>query len=251
MSVSSDLILLLLFATLGLVLGSFGNVLICRLPSRQTILGRSRCPGCRRTLRAWELIPLLSYVALRGRCSGCARGISLQYPLVELSGALAFVYALMRSEMHIVQAVLLGTALWLLVLIAVADAKTQSIPDMLNIPFIIFSVLYGWMSGGIDLLAPCIAAGFFALQWIVSRGQWIGSGDILLAAGIGALLGSWVLTVCALGLAYILGACVASVVLLRTRHASDHIAFGPFLAAAAMLVLAFGENILMIFTLHA
>lgn len=244
---SVDIALLqMLFTAVGLTFGSFGNVLVCRLPVRQTLRGRSRCPCCNRSLSPQELIPVVSYVVLRGRCSTCKEPISCQYPLVELASAIVFLYALLHTDFQLLHALLLGFALWLLLLIAVVDAKTQSIPDILNITFLIISVAYGAASGHLDAIAPVIGAGFFAAQWAVSRGRWVGSGDIILAAGIGALLGSWMVTVFALGLAYVLGAIVVSAILIFRRDMSDHIAFGPFLAAGALIALITGPTVLAV-----
>jgi prepilin signal peptidase PulO-like enzyme (type II secretory pathway) len=234
-------LLQLLFTAIGLVFGSFGNVLVCRLPAKESIGGRSRCPCCSRTLSARELIPVVSYVVLRGRCSGCKDPISCQYPILEFASAGVFLYALFHVDFVFIEALLLGFALWLLLLIAVIDARTQTIPDVLNITFLIVGVAYGVASERIDALAPLIGAGFFAAQWAASRGQWVGSGDIILAAGIGALLGAWPVAVFSLGLAYILGAIVVCGILLFRRNVGDHVAFGPFLAAAAFIGLVAGD----------
>ena len=79
-----------LFVVLGLVIGSFGNVLICRVPERESILGRSHCPRCKHMLSAWELIPVLSFVALGAKCRKCSAPISWQYPIVETITGLLF-----------------------------------------------------------------------------------------------------------------------------------------------------------------
>ncbi len=235
----------------GAVLGSFGNVLIYRVPESKTITGRSHCPHCRRTLVWFELVPVLSFVFLLGRCRTCKKPISWQYPLVEGASALLAVSALAFAPDPLC-ALPLGIALWLLLLLAIIDARTGTVPDALSIPFILSAVAWGLLrqpftaAASVDLAyAVLIGAGFFLAQWALSRGRWVGSGDIFLAAGIGALVGTPALTVLALALSYIIGSLVAVVLLLfrRTTLASD-LAFGPFLAIAGIAALFHGELLL-------
>ena len=242
-SVDIALVQVLLLAV-GLTFGSFGNVLVFRLPGKQSIRGRSRCPCCNRTLAPQELVPVVSYIILRGRCTSCKEPISCQYPLVELVSAILFLYALFHTQFNVLHALLLGFALWLLFLIAIIDARTQSIPDILNITFLIVGVAYGAATGRLEAVAPLVGAGFFAAQWGVSRGRWVGSGDIILAAGMGAMLGGWRQTVLAIGLAYIVGAGLISVLLIFRKNVEQHIAFGPFLSLATFLTLIWGDWVL-------
>ncbi len=142
---------------------------------------------------------------------------------------------------------MLTIALVLLLLIAVMDARSGMIADVLSIPFIVVSALVAWSSGHIvdGLLAGTVGAGFFGVQWILSRGQWVGSGDIGLALGIGLLLGDMWLLLLALWIAYIAGALMATVLLIRKRaKRKDLLAFGPFLAGGAYVSFFWGEKIL-------
>ena len=135
----------------------------------------------------------------------------------------------------------------ILLLIAVIDAITRMIPDSLNILFFALSFLYAFKMGKVDFIGPLLLGTFFGLQWIASRGRWTGSGDIFLGISIGFLLGSWQRALVCLFLAYILGALVAAFLLLRgktSRH--DHIAFAPFLVAACVLTLSFGDSLLQL-----
>ncbi len=247
---------------LGLVLGSFGNVLIFRLPEGKSIGGRSRCPHCKRTLGIIDLVPVLSFLLLRARCRTCRGAISFQYPLVELASGLLFLYAFQAaftapSPHAFVMAALLVVSLWLLLLIAVTDARTSLIPDALSVPLVLCAFLRAalfWSPVPHDLWpvfpflllqGAVISAGFFALQWLVSRGRWVGSGDIILAAGIGFLLMDPSLVIVAIGLAYILGAAFACMLLLMGRATrKTQVPFGPFLAAGTFITILFGENIL-------
>ncbi|MDO8468637.1 MAG: prepilin peptidase [Candidatus Peribacter sp.] len=236
--------LIVLFAVLGLVFGSFGTVIISRVPAKQHLGGRSRCPRCKHVLGAAELVPLFSYLLLRGRCRHCHRSISIIYPLIELSSACLFVLAIMIGSLPL-PSLLLAFSLWLLLLIAIIDAQTQTIHDALNLSFITVAVAHSVAIGRVQIAGALFLALFFGAQWIVSRGRWVGSGDILLGAGIGFLLGGFAPALLCLGLAYVIGAGVA-VFLLMTKRATrkSHVPFGPFLAAAALLTIIFGDRIL-------
>ena len=231
-------------ALLGLTFGSFGSVLIARIPAGQSILGRSRCPHCRHTLRAIELIPIVSYLLQRGRCRHCKRPISPRYILIELAGAGIFVLAFLVSQ-QVLPTFLLALILWLLLLVSLTDARTRTIPDALSVPLILLAAAYTITQRNFDTIGMLIPPLFFATQWVVSRGRWVGSGDILLAAAGGFLVGSWQSSLLLLGIAYIAGALVASVLLLRgTANRKSTIAFGPFLALATVIVLFFGNQIM-------
>ncbi|MFH0770017.1 MAG: prepilin peptidase [Candidatus Peregrinibacteria bacterium] len=239
-----DGFLIALIAVLGVVLGSFANVLVARLPSRQSIGGRSRCPSCGEELAVRDLIPVLSYALLGGRCRSCKAPISLRYPIMEIASGALFLLAVFHTAPAIVPGLLLSFFLWLLLTIAAIDAQTQQIPDSLNIPLFFVGVCYAASIRSIVLSCPILAVAFFLLQWLLSRGKWVGSGDILLAAGVGFALGSIGDVLLWLGLSYIIGGCIAAVLLLmHRRKRTDTIAFAPILAFGAAVVLLYGDRI--------
>ncbi|HCI04341.1 MAG: prepilin peptidase [Candidatus Peribacteraceae bacterium] len=239
--------LTLLFFVLGLVLGSFGNVLIERLPKNKKVSGRSKCPECKKQISNVDLIPVLSYILLQGKCRNCSEKISIQYPLVELGSGILFVIALLITPASVFSAIFLAVILWLMLIMSVIDFKTHTIPDALNISFVILAILYSYVTGYIPILAPLIAAGFFFAQWRISAGKWVGSGDIILAAGIGFLLGNWEYVLVMLGVSYIAGSLVALPLLLfKKKGKKEHLAFGPFLAIGTLVVLIWGDQILRI-----
>jgi len=235
-----------LFVVSGMVLGSFGNVIILRTPEGRSINGRSGCPDCKKTLGPLELIPVISFLFLMGRCSGCHRRISWQYPVIELVSGLLFAAALIPASFDLFSGLLLALCFWAMLLIAVIDARTGMIPDALTLVVILSAVGFRWWSDGhIGLEAPLIGAGFFGLQWIVSRGQWVGSGDILLAAGLGVLISDWQIMIMMLMLAYMAGALYAVVLLAMKRVSRGaHMAFGPFLVGSAFVCFLWGDEIL-------
>ncbi|PIR49004.1 prepilin peptidase [Candidatus Peregrinibacteria bacterium CG10_big_fil_rev_8_21_14_0_10_55_24] len=233
-----------LFVLVGALLGSFGNVLTLRLPRGESIGGRSHCPHCSRVLRAWELIPVVSFMLLRGRCSTCHGRIAWRYPMVEVSSAGLFLLALSLAP-GVEAAALLALSLWLLLLIAIIDAQVQGIPDVLNFTLLIVAGAYAFVVGTPELFPPLLTGGFFFFQWAVSRGRWTGSGDIILGTGIGLLLPTVGHALLMLACSYILGAGVATVLLLSGRSKrTDHLAFAPFLALGTLLTLLWGDVML-------
>ena len=233
-----------LLFVLGVVFGSFGNVLVYRLPRGESVNGWSRCRSCGARLGTRDLVPLFSYAALRGRCRACRERISWQYPLIELAGGFLFLLAGALVPMPF-QALLLALALWLLLLIATVDLQTQRIPDALSIPFTLLAVVYSLSTGSFDALSPTIAVGFLGAQWLVSRGKWVGSGDVLLVAGLSALAGPWQQTLLALILSYIIGAVMAAGLLLSgKKQRDDTLSFAPFLASGLLVTLVYGEQLL-------
>lgn len=246
---------ILFLIMLGLVFGSFGYVLVLRMPKEQSINGRSRCPDCNHVLSPLDLIPILSYVCLGGRCRYCKQAISPVYPLVEIASAALFVLAGVAASFALVPSLFLGLSFWCMLTIAIVDAQTQMIPDMLTVVLGVAAVAYqltighpplgvgqavGWSGAGLGIL-------FFGAQWILSRGMWVGSGDILLAVSLGLLLGSWRSMLVALMAAYIIGALVVSVFLgLGKLKRNQHIAFGPFLVTGTFVAFFFAESIVSV-----
>jgi leader peptidase (prepilin peptidase)/N-methyltransferase len=167
----------------GAVVGSFLNVFALRYNSGLSLGGRSACAHCGRKLAWFELVPILSYLFLGGRCRHCRTKISLQYPLVELCTAVLFV---------MLPAALLPT-FCLYVAIVVYDARHKIIPDGLVYASIVFAVLTALAVGGyalVDWLAGPVIFLFFGALWLVSKGRAIGFGDAKLGLSIGLLLGA-------------------------------------------------------------
>ncbi|MBI3998690.1 MAG: prepilin peptidase [Armatimonadetes bacterium] len=249
----------LVFGALGAVLGSFANVIIYRLPREESIVfPGSRCPHCRASIRAWDNVPLLSFVFLRGRCRACGAPISLRYPLVEALMAALVVAVRLRfsgsapdaAGLHAVTAALpLISALlfvFLLVVITFIDLDHRLILNRLTYPGIAGGFLVAAAQGRASpaLIAGLGAAGIILVIVIVSRGG-MGLGDVKLAALIGTFLTSPALTAVALFLGFMAGGLVGVVLLaLRLRGRKDPIPFGPFLALGALGALFWGDAII-------
>lgn len=236
-------LIILLYALLGVTLGSFGSVLVTRIAKGQSIGGRSKCPACDVTLRACDLVPLVSFLCLRGRCARCKARIGLLYPMLEIVSALLFVLAL-HLVPFLLPSLLLGLAFWLLLIIAVTDMKMHAIPDVLTVGLAVCGLALSAYFQVNPLLAIVTGGGFFGVLWLVSRGAWIGSGDVFLGGAIGALLVDWRLMVACIFLTYVLGAAIASVLMIAGKvHRGSYVAFGPFLALGAFVTVLWSDRI--------
>lgn len=232
------------FLVAGAIMGSFGNMLIYRLPAALDINGRSKCPKCKKILAPSELVPIVSYLWLRGCCRHCRQVISPRYLAVEIASAALFYI----SFWHISQplpAAILALALWCLLIIVIIDFMTQGIPDILSFPFVGLSLVYGYMLQQLDPYVFAVGTGFFALQWLVSWGRWVGSGDVLISLGISALLGRIDLALVMLGTSYISGAVAAAYLMAnKNKTGRDRLAFGPFMGIGTVVALLYGDAIM-------
>lgn len=258
----------ILIFILGSIVGSFLNALLWRLSVGESVLhGRSICTNCHTSLEARDLIPLVSFFLLRRRCRHCRSKISWRYPIIEACAGVLFVltYGLFLRDAPegLVQSVMLGehgrsiiilVRNWFYISVLLAlfyyDLRWSLVPDRIALPAIIIGLVVQLMlfpqSFLLTVIAAGVGAGFFAVQYLVSRGAWIGGGDIRLGALMGVMLG-WPAVLVALFGAYIAGAAVAVVLLLlRLKNRKSEIPFGPFLAGATMVVLLYGDQLMIV-----
>lgn len=265
------LIVGIFFFVLGAVIGSFLNVVVLRYNTGMTVVGgRSECFSCGKTLRWYELVPLVSFFMLRGKCSSCKSNISCQYPLVELSTATLFLLFFLFSPFDFFVSSVSDTLYFilytvhtlvifsLLIAISVYDLRHKIIPNGLVYAFIGLSLLlplsalFSVSALSCSLLnAPCslfqvsgfllhVIAGpilfaFFFVLWFVSKGTWMGFGDVKLVLGFGWFLGL-VDGISAVVLAFWIGAAVSLVIMALekfthkgTLSLKSQIPFAPFL----------------------
>lgn len=230
-------------AVAGLIAGSAITALAARVIAEESwVRGRSRCQSCRRELAAADLIPVLSYLLLRGKCRYCRKPIGWQYPAIELVTTALFV---LFAAFEPFSGALVRDWLIVAVLIAVfvVDARASIIPDELMIPALIgavvWSISFHTPEPTLMAIGAAVGGGFFALQYFISRGKWIGGGDIRLGAFLGAVLG-WPLVLPALLLAYWSGAAVGiGLVVVGRKKWGSEIPFGTFLSAAGVAVLLY------------
>ncbi|UVM21173.1 prepilin peptidase [Pseudomonas wadenswilerensis] len=271
---SQPLMYLSIALLLGLIVGSFLNVLVHRLPimlERQwqaearevlelpseaqaprfdLLLPPSQCPHCAHRIRPWENIPVISYLALRGRCSGCQARISPRYPLVELACGALTLFVAWRFGVT-------GTALALLVLswgllaMSMIDIEHQLLPDALVLPLL----WLGLIVNAFEMFVPLedalwgTVAGYLSLWsvfWLfkmVTGKEGMGYGDFKLLAMLGAW-GGWQILPLTLLLSSLLGALIGLIMLrLQRKQASTPIPFGPYLAIAGWIALLWGGQI--------
>ncbi len=196
-----DILPLIFLFIFGAIIGSFLNVVIYRYNTGKTVGGRSICMSCGKTLKWYELFPVLSYIFLGGACSKCKAKISPQYPLVEALTGLLFVMTYMNVIPITMQEYVL-TSMYIviaciMIVITVYDIRHKIIPDGFVYVFIILSLAKNFItsqdwfvlpSWEIWVAGPALALPFFTL-WLISKGTWMGFGDIKLMIGMGWFLG--------------------------------------------------------------
>jgi len=241
-----DITFYLLWFCLGAAIGSFLNVCICRIPAGESIITPpSHCPHCDKRLGARDLIPVLSYIFLKGRCRHCAAPVSMQYPVVETLTGLLFVIALLRFGFSFET---LAAAVFLSILItaAVIDIHHRIIPDGIVLTGFILGLplaIYTPGSLGDGLLGALLGGGLLLLVAIISRGG-MGGGDIKLTAMAGIYLG-WQNVMLMLFLAFLTGSVAGVAIVIRQRKSlKEAIPFGPFLALGAAIAILWGRDII-------
>ncbi len=243
----------LIVFVVGLCIGSFLNVVIVRLPNRESIVfPASKCPNCGYKLRWWENIPLISFILLRGKCSKCSAPISIRYPIVELSTAILSVCLWFRYHFNIYM--FLGYLYFISALIAIffIDLEHHIIPDVISLPGILIGILMFTIVQGLSpkdsLIGALVGAGLFELirlgYFFITKREGMGFGDVKLMGMIGAFLG-WLYIPIVIFFSALIGTCYALLLMFLNRAKRDtKIPYGPFLAIAALIALFFGPQIL-------
>ncbi len=245
---------ILFFALLGLVIGSFLNVVIIRSAAEESLGGRSRCRSCQHMLSVRELVPVASFFLQGRRCRHCRTPISWQYPLVEGATAFLFAYAAIIFIPFLFGELSLETLFFFLntlfvcaagVVVLVADLRFQIIPNGAALALALAGLLVSFMRGGsvglaYDGGAAVAISAFLAVLWLISRGKWLGLGDAKLVFGTSLLVGYPVAFV-ALLFAFWLGGAVGIILMLvGGKKWGSAIPFGPFILAGA--VMAYGYS---------
>lgn len=257
---------------LGLFVGSFLNVVVHRLPimmERQwqaeiaelrnestpemprlnLMVPRSRCPHCGHQIRAIENIPVISWLALQGKCSSCKAGISPRYPIVELATALLslLVFLVLGPTTQTLAAIPLT---WALISLTLIDFDTQLLPDSITLPLLWAGLLLNLQGLFVSLPSAVLGAAFgylslWSVYWLFKLAtgkEGMGYGDFKLLAALGAWLGALVLPVIIL-LSSVVGA-VIGLVYLAIRKESAPFAFGPYIAIAGFIALLWGKPLM-------
>jgi leader peptidase (prepilin peptidase)/N-methyltransferase len=264
-------------AVLGLIFGSFVNAFVWRLHEQEELRdrkkkptkaqldtfsilkGRSMCPDCRHELAAKDLVPLFSWLSLKGRCRYCGKPISWQYPAVEASTAVLFAVSYLFWPVDISGIGLFQFIVWLgfivaFMALAVYDLRWYLLPNRIVYPLIVVAALETVIVAisGKDiglliqpLLGALVLSGTFWLLFQVSAGRWIGGGDVKLAVVLGLLAATPLKALLVLFFSSVIGTICSIPILLRGKKAlKAQVPFGPFLLAATVVVVLFGQQII-------
>ena len=254
------MILYIVIFIFGLLIGSFLNAVIYRLHSGEGIVKtRSHCVKCGHVLTWRELVPIFSFIIQKGRCRACSARISLQYPFVELATAILFVLVLFSHGgspaggqfFSLVYLLIISS---LLIVIFVYDLKHYIIPDKIVYPAIMVSGIWYLVSSIfldsytkysiVDIIySPVGAFAFFAAIFFVSKGKWLGFGDVKLVFFMGLLLG-WPGILVALFAAFMLGGIMGlGLIATGKKNMKSQVPFGPVLVVGTFAALFWGEEI--------
>lgn len=266
-TIRTSMIPVILFV-FGAILGSFANATVWRLhKGRNFTHERSECEFCHHTLSATDLIPIVSWLALRGRCRYCRLRLSMQHPIVELATGLLFAAFYILWPGHVdTTGDWVSLGFWLvylvgMVMLFIYDLHWQLLPDRIVFPLIGIAVvdvvlsraLYqggGWFALGHAGVGVAILAGFFGFLYFISKGRWIGFGDVKLGVFMGLVLGMPASLFALLGSYYIAAAVVLPLFLAKIVTRQSKVAFGPFLLismVASFFLTDFLSNWLQIF----
>ena len=261
------------FLLVGLAFGSFVNALVWRMheqakPKAKRKLkkskdlsiskGRSICVHCGHQLAAKDLVPVLSWVSLGGKCRYCQKRISWQYPLVELLTGVLYVLSYtfwpfeLAGSLEWFQLVIWLAGLVILVALLVYDLRWMLLPNRLVAPLIgvavVYTILTVLIQGSATPLLGAfsgvlLSAGVFWLMFQLSDGAWIGGGDVKMAVALGLFAGSAIQAVLLVFIASVLGSLAAIPAIIQGKGRKAKIPYGPFLIIATMIVVLFGADI--------
>ncbi|MCT4595183.1 MAG: prepilin peptidase [Anaeromicrobium sp.] len=234
--------------TIGLLIGSFLNVCIYRIPKEESIAyPPSHCPKCNNQLKPLDLVPLFSYLLNKGKCRYCRETISLQYPIVEFLNGIIYLLLYFKFGLNILF-VKYGVLASLLIVISFIDYELKIIPDECNLFGIIISgafiIFHNFNYTGLkeSLLGLLLGGGIFLIIAILTGAM--GGGDIKLMGVLGFAFG-WKLILLITLLSFVIGAIVSIILLLlKLKNRKDAIAFGPFISVATLITIFYGTEII-------
>ena len=241
-----DIIRCIIIFLFGIVIGSFLNVCIIRIPNKEDIVKTSsHCRRCGYRLKWYDMIPLVSFLVLRGKCRSCSAKLSVQYPLIEAANGILYVLIVWTGGLGIESLLYCLLASALLVL-SVIDFRTYEIPFGINL----FILVLGLIRVGTDygnfltyLIGFLSVSALLAVLYYATDGRAIGGGDVKLMAACGLLLG-WKLIILAFLLGCIFGA-VIPVIRMKVSGAGHTLAMGPYLSMGVLVSALWGERMLL------
>jgi len=240
--------MIIIFFVFGLIIGSFINVCICRIPLHKSIIyPPSSCGSCGHRLNYYDMLPVINYLINRGKCRYCGEKYSIQYPLIELFNGLLYGAIVLKYGFNLIAVLycILGS---ILIIVSVIDIKHKIIPDSLNITIAaigIMLILYDNSILSDRLLGALI--GFVLFFIIALATDAMGGGDTKLIAGLGLIFGvKGVLFI--IFYSFVIGAVISLVLLIaKIKSRKDEIPFGPFISAATLLYIFYGVEIINLY----
>lgn len=237
-----EILLYIIILLYGMIFGSFLNVCICRIPNKDDILSRSHCMKCGYKLAWYDLVPVFSYLFLKGRCRKCGSKISIQYPLVELINGVLWVLIFLHYGFQL-NSVMYCVLISILIVISVIDFRTYEIPPVLNGIIGVLGIIQviinkdNWLNYVIGFFSVSV---FLLILYYVSKGRAIGGGDVKLMAVAGLVLG-WQITWFSFVVGCLLGSIIHSIRMKVSKEGSM-LAMGPYLAGGILCGLLCGEQ---------
>ncbi len=233
----------------GCIIGSFLNVCILRIPAKESIVStRSHCMKCGTQIKSYDLIPIISWIVLKGKCRSCKTKISKQYPIVEAINGLSYGICAIKYGFSL-ETMLYSAAISALIVLSVIDYRTYEIPIGINIFIFVLGIIRAvtdYENIIVYLIGAVSISGLLLLIYLITRGQGMGGGDIKLMLAAGLLLG-WKLII----VAFIFGCLYASVIHITRMIISkkNHVlAFGPYLSMGIATAIWAGEYIIKLYT---
>lgn len=238
----------------GLLIGSFLNVCIYRIPRDESIVfPPSHCTVCGTQVKAYDLIPVLSYIILRGKCRRCKTSISIRYPIIEIITAIFYIviYKYFGLTFFLIKYTIMVS---FLIIISIIDFDTQDVYAITTYPAIILGIVFSitgkyFFNDDFSnyLFGLIVAIGIIGFIVLITRGRGMGAGDIEIAAIIGVFLG-FKNTLIAIFLAFMIGAIYGIILILKnSKKRKEAIAFGPFLFIGSVIALFYGSKIIELY----
>ncbi|TXG76518.1 prepilin peptidase [Candidatus Dojkabacteria bacterium] len=230
---------------LGIVIGSFLNVIIDRIPRGEKITGRSHCESCSKTLKWFDLVPVFSFLLTQGKCRYCHSPLSYQYPIVEILTGVLFLYSFLIFPILLLPFYLFFILIFIVIFFI--DLKYGIIPDKIIFPALPIAVIYILLSNQnllVHILSGILSFSFFYALYLFTRRKGMGFGDVKFALLLGLVLG-FPGTIIALYVAFLTGAAVGSILILwKKKKMKSEVPFGPFLVLGCIVTIFFSDQII-------
>ena len=244
-----DFYINLIILSLGLCIGSFINVCIYRIPISKSIVSPpSSCTSCGERIKAWDLIPIISYILLRGKCRNCNIKVSIKYPLIELLVGIMFLLTFIYFGFGI-EFIIYSIIVSIFIIILFIDLEHMIIPDGLNVILAVLGLILnivlkedGYVTIGLDMLYGLLLGGGFF--FILALFGGMGGGDIKLMAALGIIFG-WKMLIPLMFLSFMFGGVFGIILLsLKSKGMKDMIPFGPYIVVASTIIIVYGQEII-------